>query len=262
MDKLITLLIALTIYTHSFSQDLERKNLYYGNKAYDEKEFDEAILYYEEALKTSPLSFKTNFNMANAYFKKGDFQQASDLYGTLLDLAPTAFDRSKVYHNLGNAQFMNQKLDDAIESYKEALKINPKDEDSRYNLAYALLLKNQQQQQEQEQNENENENENKEKSDENQNGQNNQDQKEGDEKNQEQNDKENDAEGKNQNEKESEGNNGDEKTDKQKAAQQNKISKEQAKRILDAALKKEKEVQKKLEKYKQVGTGESSKKDW
>ncbi len=236
--------------------------MYYGNKAYDEKEFDEAILYYEEALKTSPLSFKTNFNMANAYFKKGDFQQASDLYSTLLDLAPTAFDRSKVYHNLGNAQFMNQKLDDAIESYKEALKINPKDEDSRYNLAYALLLKNQQQQQEQEQNENENENENNENSDENQNGQNNQDQKEGDEKNQDPSDEENDSEGKNQNEKESDGNNGDEKTDKQKAAQQNKISKEQAKRILDAALKKEKEVQKKLEKYKQVGTGESSKKDW
>jgi Ca-activated chloride channel family protein len=262
MDKLITLLIALTIYNFSFSQDLERKNMYYGNKAYDEKEFDEAILYYEEALKTSPLSFKTNFNMANAYFKKGDFQQASDLYSTLLDLAPTAFDRSKVYHNLGNAQFMNQKLDDAIESYKEALKINPKDEDSRYNLAYALLLKNQQQQQEQEQNENENENENNENSDENQNGQNNQDQKEGDEKNQDPSDEENDSEGKNQNEKESDGNNGDEKTDKQKAAQQNKISKEQAKRILDAALKKEKEVQKKLEKYKQVGTGESSKKDW
>ncbi len=236
--------------------------MYYGNKAYDEKEFDEAILYYEEALKTSPLSFKTNFNMANAYFKKGDFQQASDLYSTLLDLAPTAFDRSKVYHNLGNAQFMNQKLDDAIESYQEALKINPKDEDSRYNLAYALLLKNQQQQQEQEQNENENENENNENSDENQNGQNNQDQKEGDEKNQDQSDEEKDNEGKNENEKDSDGNKGDEKTDKQKAAQQNKISKEQAKRILDAALKKEKEVQKKLEKYKQVGTGESSKKDW
>jgi Ca-activated chloride channel family protein len=263
MGKLFTFVIALTIYNLSFSQDLERKNLYYGNKAYDEKEFDDAILYYEEALKTSPLSFKTNFNMANAYFKKGDFQQATDLYSTLLDLAPTAFDRSKVYHNLGNAQFMNQKLDDAIESYKEALKINPKDEDSRYNLAYALLLKNQQQQQEQEQKQNENENENDENSDENQDGQNDQNQQEGDEKNQDKNDeqKEGDEE-KDQNEKDSDGNNGDEKTDKQKAAQQNKISKEQAKRILDAALKKEKEVQKKLEKYKQVGTGESSKKDW
>lgn len=259
MDKLITLLIALTIYNISFSQDLERKNLYYGNKAYDEKEFDDAILYYEEALKTSPLSFKANYNMANAYFKKGDFQQASDLYSTLIDLAPTAFDRSKVYHNLGNAQFMNQKLDDAIESYKEALKINPNDEDSRYNLAYALLLKNQQQEQEQ----NENENENNENSNENENGKNDQNPQEGDEKNQDKNDDPKESDEKNdENEKNSDGNNGDEKTDKQKAAQQNKISKEQAKRILDAALKKEKEVQKKLEKYKQVGTGESSKKDW
>jgi tetratricopeptide (TPR) repeat protein len=261
MDKLITLIIALTIYNLSFSQDLERKNMYYGNKAYDEKEFDEAILYYEEALKTSPLSFKTNFNMANAYFKKGDFQQASDLYSTLIDLAPTAFDRSKVYHNLGNAQFMNQKLDDAIESYEEALKINPKDEDSRYNLAYALLLKNQQQQQEQEQNENESENDKN--SEKNEDGKNNQDKEEGDEKNQDKNNDKSDGDKKEgEDEQNSDGNNSDEKTDKQKASQQNKISKEQAKRILDAALKKEKEVQKKLEKYKQVGTGESSKKDW
>lgn len=256
-------MIALLISNLSFSQDLERKNLYYGNKAYDEKEFDDAILYYEEALKASPLSFKTNFNMANAYFRKGDFQQASDLYSTLLDLAPTAFDRSKVYHNLGNAQFMNQKLDEAIESYKEALKINPNDEDSRYNLAYALLLKNQQQEQEQKENENQNQDENNENSDKNEDGKNDQNQQEGDEKNQDKNNDQKEGDEKNdQDEKESDGDNGDEKTDKQKAAQQNKISKEQAKRILDAALKKEKEVQKKLEKYKQVGTGESSKKDW
>lgn len=245
MDKLTAILCLLFVSQVSISQDLERKNIYYGNKAYDEKEFDDAIGYYQEALNASPLSFKSNFNMANAYFKKGDFQTAGDLYAAIIDLAPTAFDRSKVYHNLGNAHFLNQKLDDAIDAYKEALKINPADEDSRYNLAYALLLKSQQPEQDQEQNQDENnENQNSEnKNEENKNSDGNQDKNE---------DKKNDSNGQND----------DKKTEQKNASQQNRISKEQAKRILDAALKKEKEVQKKMEKYKIVGTGESSKKDW
>lgn len=257
MDKLLAIIAALVICQTSFSQDLEKKNIYYGNKAYDEKEFDEAILYYEEALKAAPLSFKSNFNMANAYFKKGDFQKASDLFASIIDLAPTAFDRSKVYHNLGNAHFMNQKLDDAINAYKESLKINPNDEDSRYNLAYALLLKNQQQQQNPEQNEND---ENGDNSENGNNGDNQNNSDNSDENGDGNNEKdENDPQNKDEND--SDGNNGDERTEQEKASA-NRISKEQAKRILDSALKKEKEVQKKMERYKKVGSGESSKKDW
>lgn len=244
MDKLIGIILMLCV-SQALGQDLERKNTYYGNKAYDEKEFDKAIEYYESALLANPLSYKTNYNMANAYFKKGDFQKASELFGSIVDLAPTAYDRSLVYHNLGNSHFMNQKLDDAIDAYKETLKLNPRDEDARYNLAYALLLKQQQPQQDQNQDQ-QDQNENQDQQDQNSNPNENQDQQEQQDQNNEQNNDQNN----------------DQKQNQSAEKKETRISKEQAKRILDDALKKEKEVQKKREKYKKVGSGESSKKDW
>lgn len=255
MVRLIVMIGIGLVSLNAVSQDLEKRNLYYGNRAFDEGDFDEAIGYYEEAVNASPLSFKPNYNMANAYFRKNDFEKAANLYGSIIDLAPTAYDRALVYHNLGNSYFMNQKLDDAIDAYKAALKLNPKDEDSRYNLAYAQLLKKQQQQNQdknenqdknQDQNENENEGDNQNESDQNGNQNN-----EGDQ----QNDKEEDS-GSDKDDKQ------DGTNDSKKQPIQPKISKEQAKRILEAALKSEKDTRKKMEKNKVVGTGESKKKDW
>lgn len=254
----ILILSGLFLGSISFSQDLERKNIYYGNEAYQNQEFEEALEYYEEALKANPYSYKANFNLANAYFKLGAYQKASDLYSMLVDMAPTAYDRSKVYHNLGNAQLANQKLNDAINSYKEALKLNPSDEETRYNLAYALELKKEQQQQQQQQNQEQNENQ-----DENQNE--NQDENQNENQDENQNENQDGNQDENQDENENQDGNQDgnqEKNENNNATAGNRISKEQAKRILDAALKKEKEVQKKLDKYKKVGTGVSSKKDW
>lgn len=260
MAKNYLIIVFLLLSVNLAAQDMERKNLYYGNRAFENLEYDDAIEYYQEALNNSPLSFKPAYNMANAYFRKNDFQKAADMYGSIIDLAPTAFDRALVYHNLGNAYFMNQKLDDAIDAYKSALKLNPKDEDTRYNLAYALEMKKQQQQQqqqqeqeqEQEQNENENENENQ---NDNQNESGNQNENENGNQNENENEENQDSQ-----------NNGGDKSNQDKNDQQQgkmpKISKEQAKRMLEAALKSEKDTRGKMEKHKVVGTGESKKKDW
>lgn len=251
MGKFYSTLIIVLMGSTVFSQEFEKRSLYYGNQAFDEKDYDGAIAYYEEAINESPLSFKPNFNMANAYFRKNDFQKAADLYGSIIDLAPTAYDRSKVYHNLGNSYFMNQQLDDAIDAYKSALKLNPGDEDSRYNLAYALLMKQkqeEQQNQQQQQNQNENQSEN-------QNGNENQDENEGQDGNQ--------SENQNQNENQQGSGEGDgDREENQQPATQPRISKDQAKRILEAALKSEKSTRQKMDKHKVVGTGESRKKDW
>ena len=262
MDKLILILTLISINFCAFAQDEEKRNLYYGNTYFDEENYDDAIAYYQKAIVASPLSFKPHFNMANAYFRKNDFETASSLYSTIVDLAPTAYDKSKVYHNLGNAHLLNQKIDDAIKAYESSLRLNPLDEETRYNLAYALYLKKEQEKQKQENkeqnqdennqdengNENESENQNENGDPENQDG--NEDKNSEDENNENENSNENDESEENENNKE--GN--------QPAP--SKISKEQAKRILDAAYKREKEIQKLIEKNKKVGEGQSSKKDW
>ena len=247
MDKLLFLTLTLFSFS-SFSQDLERQNIYYGNVAYDNENYEEAINYYSEALVASPLSYKAHYNMANAYFREKNFQKSADLYASIIDLAPTAFDKSKVYHNLGNSHFLNQKLDDASDAYKSALRLNPSDEETRYNLAYALLLKQQQPPQQ-------NENENQSDENENQSDKQNENDKQNESDKQNQSDKQNESDKQNQSDKQNEKNGGNK-------SQPSKMSKEEIRRILDAAYRREKEVQGKIEKQKIVGEGTSSKKDW
>lgn len=269
MSRLL-LIYGLIMYSSAYTQDDLKRNIYYGNEYYSLEEYEDALSYFEEAIDESPLDFKANFNLANTQFRLGNYEKAGEVYTTIANLAPTGFDKSKVYHNLGNSLFMQQKLDDAIEAYKNGLRLNPRNENTRYNLAYALLLKQQQEQQQeqdQEQDQNSDENQN---SDESQNGENGEN---SDQNNSEGDDGENEENGNNNedenNPEDEEGNNsseGDndegEEKDNGSNQQPNKISKEQARRILENAFKREKEVQKQIDQKKKVGTGSSSKKDW
>ncbi len=268
MNKILSILV-LFLSISSFSQDELKRNIYFGNQAYTLENYDDAIEYFELAIEESPLDFKANFNLGNAYFMKEDFEKAGNIFSTIAELGITAYDKSKAYHNLGNSLMAQQKLDEAIEAYEEGLRLNPQDEGTRYNLAYALLLKQQQDEQEKENQENsedgqegeegENSDENSDKQEGDQ-GNDNNDEQDGDEgdNNSDEND-ENDEEGNNS----SEGDN-DEGEEKDEGSNQepNKISKEQARRILENALKREKEVQKQIDQKKKIGTGTSKKKDW
>jgi len=263
MDKLILLLALISLNSMATAQDEEKRNLYYGNSYFDKENYDEAIFYYQEAIAAAPLSFKPQFNMANAYFRKGDFEKAQALYESIVELAPTDYDKSRVYHNLGNTHMYNQKLDDAIDAYKSALRLNPLDEETRYNLAYALFLKQEQEKQEEQNQDQNNEDENNDgENNEGQNGSENQDEN-GNPQDENENGDENDEDKNEGDENEGESNDSEnEKNDKGNKSAPSKISKEQAKRILDAAYKREKEIQKLIETNKKVGEGTSSKKDW
>ncbi|MBK8414246.1 MAG: tetratricopeptide repeat protein [Bacteroidetes bacterium] len=61
-------------------------------------------------------------------------------------------EKASSYHNLGNSMVKAQKYAESIDAYKKALKLNPADNDTRYNLAYAqAMLRKQQEQQQQDQ---------------------------------------------------------------------------------------------------------------
>ncbi|MBT7896447.1 MAG: tetratricopeptide repeat protein, partial [Flavobacteriales bacterium] len=79
--------------------------------------------------------------------KQERYEESSSLFDALKDNAKNNIDLAKINHNLGNSLLKENKTDQAIEAYKNALRQNPTDEDTRYNLAYAQKVKKQEEQQ-------------------------------------------------------------------------------------------------------------------
>jgi Ca-activated chloride channel family protein len=270
MYRLLTISIMM-IGLHTWGQDEIKRNLYYGNQAYNEGDFETALDYFQEAVDRSPLNYKANFNLANAYHRMNKQDEAIERYETIVNLAPSSFDKSKVYHNIGNAKMFKQDLDGAIEAYKAALRLNPSDEETRYNLAYAQHLKREQQQQDQNQNQNQDQNSGDDQNmgdNQNNDGNNNQDsngnQDEENQNGEQDNDDGQDEGDQNQNQGQGDNNQPQNKDEKDGSGQNytSKLSKEQIKNILDQYYKRERELQKKLNKDKKVGYGSPQKKDW
>ena len=268
MKYSLLLLLGLS-FNQLFAQDDVKRLMYYGNLEFSEEQYEDALSYFEDAVSYSPLNFKANFNLANTQYRLGDFPKSIETYEKIVNLGPTSFDKSKVYHNIGNAHMMSQNLEGAIEAYKNGLRLNPSDEELRYNLAYALNIKQEQEKQEQESNQN-NDNSNGEGSDsENQNDnqdsenqEDNSDEEENNNGDQQEDDEENEND--EQSDQNSEGNQEENEEEKDGSGQQfgDKMSKDDIQRILDTYYKREKELQERLDKNKRVGYGSAKKKDW
>ena len=133
-----------------------------GNKEYDNEDFVEAEINYRKSLEKNPERVEGLFNLGNALYAQNRFDEAFEKYNSAASIVNDKKTQAEAFHNLGNSYLQGQKLNEAIDAFKSALKLNPEDEDSRYNLAYAnFLKKKQQKQQEQDKNCN-NPNENKE----------------------------------------------------------------------------------------------------
>ena len=127
-----------------------------GNRKYEEGDYAGAEVYYLRALQKDPESVIAAYNLGNAFLKQGKFEAAASQYEAAANLTENKDRLASIYHNQGNAYYGNGQFDKSIESYKKALKINPNDEDTRYNLVMAQnqsqqLQQRQEQQQEQQQ---------------------------------------------------------------------------------------------------------------
>ena len=227
------LLIALAVLLPviSSAQPGERKLIRDGNKFYQAKKFSDAEVEYKKSLEKNRNSVPGNYNLGNAYYKQGKYDEASQQYQSAISNQEIGEkQKANAFHNYGNAMLEAKKYPESIEAYKNALKIDPKDNDTRYNLAYAQSMLQQQQQQQQQQNKNDKD-KNKQQKD--------QQKKEQQSKEQQKQDKE-----------------------QQKQAQQDKkkISKEDAEKILQALNNDEKNAQKKLQ--KKDGTRIQIEKEW
>ncbi len=203
--------------------------------------------------------YKSLFNQGDALYRQGKYEDAQKKWASVLE--NTQIDKTtkaKTYHNLGNSLLQQQKYQESIEAYKQALKLEPKDMDTKYNLEYAkkMLLMQQQNQQNNQQN-NQNNKDNKENQDKKDQNQNNQD------KNQDNNQDNNQDKNKDNNNQDKQDKNKDNKKDNQQESPADRQKREQMKRQLDALQQNEKNTQEKVQlKETQTGRPVKQEKDW
>lgn len=117
----------------------ERSDVRQGNKLYEKGQFEDSEKNYAEALKKNPASVQAAFNLGGAIYKQERWQEASAAYAELSKAAGA--ENPAVFYNWGNAELKQRQLDQAIENYKQSLRLNPNDKETKFNLAYAQKLK-------------------------------------------------------------------------------------------------------------------------
>lgn len=135
---LFATLFCLPLWGQKQVRDLTRS----GNKLYRSKEYSKAEIDYRKALEVNKSDRTTIFNLANVLYRTDRGEEAGKLYQSLTPhlslLTPT--EAAYLTHNAGNTAFRAKQLEQAIEYYKESLRRRPSDEDTRYNLALAQKL--------------------------------------------------------------------------------------------------------------------------
>jgi len=130
-----------------------------GNRLYLEKRYDEALERYDRAGKLAPGSPVIDLNIGNALYGKGDYEKAYERYRQAFSAKERSLAQGARF-NAGNAHFAQEKWQEAIQQYKEALRLDSADRDAKKNLELALQrLQEQQQQKQQDQNQQQDKNE-------------------------------------------------------------------------------------------------------
>ena len=215
---------------HGLAQNkTDRDYLRSGNKLYNDSLFIKAEVDYRKALEINPKSTDAMFNLANALLMQQKAQEAMEQYESVSKIEKDKEKLAQIYHNMGVILQSSKQLPQCIEAYKESLRNNPKDDETRYNLALAQKQLKDQQQDQQNQDQQEQQQEQKE----------------------EQKDQNKDQQEQNQ----------DQQQQPQQQQNKNEMSKENAQQLLNAVMQDEKNVQDKVKKQLQI-QGKKLEKDW
>ncbi len=134
----------------------ERRLINAGNKEYEDGHYAEAMTKYREAMEESPNSAEARYNLGLTHLRRAETIEADSLKQAYMqsgvqhttEAARRGSDRpmtaSRASYNLGNVEFNQEQYAQAIEMYKQALRLNPDDEAARRNLRIAQLKKQQQ----------------------------------------------------------------------------------------------------------------------
>ncbi len=226
-----------------FGQEKD-KNLYNGNQSFKEKKYADAEADFRVTeSKKSPKKSTAGYNLGNSVYRQNQQGEAQIRYIQALEHAKTKEEKHRIYHNLGNTFMLEKKYEAAVEAYKNALRNNPYDEETRYN--YALAKRKKKENPPPKNNKKDNK------------GGGGQDKKPQPENNK----KDKGNEKKDQDKKEDKGN-GEKKEDKNENPKPSGADKQRIDNILDAVNNAEKKVQEKVNAKKVKGRPVSNEKDW
>lgn len=213
------------------SAQTDRQHIRDGNRLYRQQKFDKAEVEYRKAVDKNKENPQAYYNLGCALMQQQKDSLAITNLETAGKLETSKMRKAKVYHNIGVICQGHQLFSEAIDAYKESLRNNPNDDETRYNLALCQKqLKNKKDDKNQKNN-----NDNKDK-DKNNSGKNNQDK-------QNQNDKsKNDP--------------------KQQKQPEDQMSKENVEQLLQAALQEEKNTQQKMKKQQAMPQKRRLQKNW
>ena len=220
--KMVTILLLLI--SVSAVAQTDRQYIRQGNKQFHSGDYPGAEVSYRKAVEKNPKNPQATFNLGNALMAQKKDSAAVVQFENAARLETNPLRKAQSYHNMGVICQTHKMYGEAIEAYKNALRLNPDDDETRYNL---VLCKHQKQKQDQNR----------------QNQQNNDDQKKDDKKDQQK---------------------PEENKDKQKQQEQPKpqMSKENAEQLLNAAIQNEKQTQDKLQKAQQQPQRRNIQKNW
>ena len=225
--KKVAAVSALLLVAVGMQAQSDRQMIRQGNKQYRKGNVAEAEVSYRKAVERNERNPQANYNLGNALMGQRKDSLAITQFEKAAKLETNPLRRAQAYHNMGVICQQHRMFGEAIEAYKEALRNNPTDNETRYNLE---LCKRQQQDQQQDQNQ-----QNKDNKD-------NQDKQDQQKQQQQQ-----------------------QKQDEQKQEQQQQkqqMSKENAEQLLNAAMQEEKQTQERMKKAQQQPQKRRLEKNW
>ena len=117
-----------------------RKLLRQGNELYQKKQYTDASVAYQKALGNNTKYEKASYNLGNALYQNKNFKEAIPQYELTAETAKDKFTKAEAHHNIGNALMESKNYQGAVDAFKNSLRNNPNDDETRYNLAVAQKL--------------------------------------------------------------------------------------------------------------------------
>ena len=230
--RYIYILLMLLSFTSVAAQRSYREHLRSGNKIYSDSIYDKSEIEYRKAIEKDGKDADAHFNLGNALLFQNKGEEALKEYELAAMYETDKGRLAQIYHNTGVLMQAAKDYKNAVEAYKQSLRNNPNDHETRYNLALAMSqLKKEQQNQDQQQD------------------------KQDEQQKQEQQQQEQQQQQQEQQQQEQQ------KEQQQQQQQQQQMSKENAEQLLEAAMQDEKETQERVKKLLQL-RGKKLEKDW
>ncbi|MCB9427144.1 MAG: tetratricopeptide repeat protein [Flavobacteriales bacterium] len=238
------------------AQEENNKYTAKGNDYYNNKEYAKAEANYRKESAINPLNNISTYNLGNTIYTQKQYAEAISAYKRVTETSKDKAELHKSFHNLGNVFMQQKKYTEAVAAYKNALRNNPKDEETRYNLALAKqLLKDNPPPQK-----NENKEDKEQQKDDKNKEQDNQDKK--DENKKDQDNKEDKSDNSDSDKDQKDKDKQQQKPEEKKGNQEGKFSKQRMESLLEAINNEEKKIQKKMNKEKVKGQPIQQEKNW